>query len=139
MSTSSLSRENIVELLIETVPQFLVQFGGLVNLNDDPRYMILRKAARRFLDLQNAELAGELNPDDEQELQNYYRFLNSALDISECKHVDEILALAFFENLPADLKLISLVKRRLNPRAKRLCTEVIALREEDKEDWSADY
>lgn len=130
MSSDTITRENIVQLLIEKVPEFLMRFGGIVNLNDDPRYLILRKAARRFLELQQRERSDELTPDTAQELDNYYAFLNEALSQSDCKHVDEILALAFFENLPNEPELIELIKKRLNPRAQRLCTEVVALREE---------
>lgn len=134
MSSDTITRENIVQLLIEKVPEFLTQFGGLVNLNDDPRYLILRKAARRFLELQRSEQNSELTPETAQELDNYYSFLNAALSQSDCKHVDEILALAFFENLPNEAALLDLIKKRLNPRAQRLCTEVVALRQEDAEE-----
>lgn len=134
MSSESLSRENIVQLLIEKVPEFLTRFVGTVNLADDPRYLILRKAAKRFLQLQRQELEDNLSPETAQELENYYSFLNAALDMSECKHVDEILALAFFENMPNDQILVKAVTERLNSRARRLCTEVIALREEDAEE-----
>jgi len=134
MSSNTITRENIVQLLIEKVPEFLIQFGGLVNLNDDPRYLILRKAARRFLELQRSEQSNELTPETAQELDNYYAFLNSALSQSDCKHVDEILALAFFENLPNEAALLDLIRKRLNPRAQRLCTEVVALRQEDLEE-----
>lgn len=130
MSNDTITRENIVQLLIEKVPEFLMRFGGIVNLNDDPRYLILRKAARRFLELQQRELSNELTPDTAQELDNYFAFLNAALSQSDCKHVDEILALAFFENIPNEPALLELIKKRLNPRAQRLCTEVVALREE---------
>jgi len=134
MSSDTITRENIVQLLIEKVPEFLMQFGGLVNLNDDPRYLILRKAARRFLELQRSEQNSELTPETAQELDNYYAFLNAALSQSDCKHVDEILALAFFENLPNEAALLDLIRKRLNPRAQRLCTEVVALRQEDSEE-----
>jgi flagellin-specific chaperone FliS len=134
MSNGTVTRENIVQLLIEKVPEFLIQFGGLVNLNDDPRYLILRKAARRFLELQQLELNNELTPETAQELDNYYAFLNTALSQSDCKHVDEILALAFFENLPNEAAILEAITNRLNPRAKRLCVEVVALREETNSD-----
>lgn len=134
MSSESLSRENIVQLLIEKVPEFLTRFGGTVNLTDDPRYMILRKAARRFLQLQRSELGDDLTPETAQELENYYSFLNAALDMSECNHVDEILALAFFENIPHDPFLVKAVQDRLHARARRLCAEVMTLREEDAEE-----
>lgn len=134
MSSELLSRKNIAQSLIENVPKFLTRFGGTVNLTDDQRYIILRKAAKRFLQLQRRELGDDLAPETAQDLENYSSFLNVAFDMPECTHVGEILARAFFENIPDDPFLVRTVQDRLNARARRLCAEVMALREEDAEE-----
>ena len=125
MKNKKINRNNLVDFLLELVPEFInvIESGDYCD-RDDGVYVIIGAVSNRFNVLQKKNITKKIENDEINELEHYYNFINFSAIMSNDKEVENIIAVSFFENLDNDDKFINNMLSKLNSKAKKIFYDI---------------